>query len=62
MTTVVTVIDNGPIKIENAEVRDMLGAPIKPAGQVFLCRCGLSAGKPFCDGAHKGKFESKVTV
>ena len=23
---------------------------------VFICRCGLSKNKPFCDGAHKGQF------
>ena len=30
------------------------------AGPLYLCRCGQSANKPFCDGTHrKVKFEGK---
>lgn len=48
---------NGPLVIEGtAEVVDHQGRPFalptdKPA--VALCRCGASANKPFCDGAHR---------
>ena len=39
----------GPIKLVNAE-----GQPVPTQGeQAALCRCGASANKPFCDGAHK---------
>jgi CDGSH-type Zn-finger protein len=37
----ITLIDHEGEKIETRE-----GKPF------FLCRCGLSANKPFCDGAH----------
>ena len=54
---------NGPFVIESTEplhgvvqIIDHQGAAfilpaLKPA--VALCRCGHSANKPFCDGAHK---------
>jgi CDGSH iron-sulfur domain-containing protein 3 len=48
--------ENGPLKIEGGEsytltLGDQETTLEKPA--IFLCRCGHSANKPFCDGAHK---------
>lgn len=48
---------NGPLVIEGPViVTDHEGHPFprnhdKPL--IALCRCGHSANKPFCDGAHK---------
>lgn len=49
--------ENGPLKVENAselELFDHDGTQIDLAGRdtVFLCRCGGSTNKPFCDGTH----------
>ncbi len=58
----IRVRDNGPLLIEGAvRVIDVDGktypiATDKPA--IALCRCGLSAIKPFCDGSHKTGFQS----
>jgi CDGSH-type Zn-finger protein len=54
------VIANGPICIDTKEsVSVRCGdASETKSGPIFLCRCGHSANKPFCDGAHrKVKFE-----
>ncbi len=60
----ITVKENGSIRIEaeQIELLDSDGKPYKLEGKtsISLCRCGLSAKKPFCDGAHKGKFEHKA--
>ena len=35
------------------------GEIIKEADRLFLCRCGASNNKPFCDGSHnKIEFDS----
>lgn len=44
---------DGPLLVTNVEhLRDWLGQPIPATPQMALCRCGGSAMKPFCDGAH----------
>jgi CDGSH-type Zn-finger protein len=53
----ITATENGPLKIEDAselELYDHDGSEIDLAGRaaVFLCRCGGSTNKPFCDGTH----------
>ncbi len=52
--TKITVMPNGPIMVEgNLSVNKMSGENIKDGEKLFLCRCGHSANKPFCDGKHK---------
>ncbi|HEX8835027.1 MAG TPA: CDGSH iron-sulfur domain-containing protein [Abditibacteriaceae bacterium] len=50
----ITINNNGPIKVEGPiELNDANGNPIETKkSTVFLCRCGASTNKPFCDGAH----------
>lgn len=44
---------NGPYLVTNVEdLRDWLGCTLTARPQMALCRCGASALKPFCDGAH----------
>ncbi len=64
MTVKATVLKNGPIKIEgDFQIHDGADATfnLPPGKPASLCRCGLSANKPFCDGSHsKQGFESEV--
>jgi CDGSH-type Zn-finger protein len=44
---------NGPYKVKNLEnLRNSKGDKLQLKPVVFLCRCGGSANKPFCDGTH----------
>jgi CDGSH-type Zn-finger protein len=61
--TQIVFFDNGPAKVSGDFVlKDGKGAELDLSGRdsVALCRCGLSANKPFCDGSHKDKFESVI--
>lgn len=45
---------NGPLKVVgNLEVVSGTGHTINKVTQTFLCRCGHSQNKPYCDGSHK---------
>jgi CDGSH-type Zn-finger protein/uncharacterized Fe-S cluster protein YjdI len=45
---------NGPLRVVGAlEVVSGTGHTISRATETWLCRCGASANKPFCDGSHK---------
>ena len=51
----ITVRKNASYMIEGPiTVVDAAGNEFKLGeGAAFLCRCGQSANKPFCDGSHK---------
>ena len=66
MPTKITVSHNGPLRIEgDFEILDPSGKAFGLAGRtaISLCRCGLSANKPFCDGSHRRvEFSDQVTA
>ena len=51
----ITISETGSYKVEgNPRLVDADGNPVetREGRPFFLCRCGLSQNKPFCDGAH----------
>jgi CDGSH-type Zn-finger protein/uncharacterized Fe-S cluster protein YjdI len=45
---------NGSLKVTgNLEVVSGTGRTVNKVTQVWLCRCGQSQNKPYCDGSHK---------
>lgn len=60
MENQIKITDNGPLVV-SGDIRlvDSDGNQSNKKGKIYLCRCGLSSNKPFCDGSHKkGGFES----
>ena len=52
----ITPLDNGNYRVSGPVVLvDAEGGrwPLPEGKAVFLCRCGQSANKPFCDGTHR---------
>lgn len=66
MATKITVNNNGSLRIEGEfEIYDASGNQYDVSGRtvIGLCRCGQSANKPFCDGAHaRCGFQSQVVA
>lgn len=55
MATTIKVLANGPLQVTgDVQVQDATGQPLPVRGEsIYLCRCGASGNKPFCDGTHK---------
>lgn len=56
----ITPAENGPLRISGNMTITIKGGDTSWSGtQTALCRCGLSARKPFCDGSHRtSEFKS----
>jgi CDGSH-type Zn-finger protein len=54
-TTTITLLKDGPLLLSGqVKITAADGQEVPVEGtQIALCRCGGSANKPFCDGAHK---------
>jgi uncharacterized Fe-S cluster protein YjdI len=49
----VVVFKNGPVMVKGAlQIKHKDGREERQE-EIYLCRCGQSANKPFCDGAHR---------
>ena len=51
---IITLTKDGSLKVQNISklvLSDGTEAEVKET--MFLCRCGHSKNKPFCDGSHK---------
>ena len=52
----ITFQENGPIRVDGpVTVTDHDGTPVtvREGKAVWLCRCGHSSNKPFCDSTHR---------
>ena len=48
------VLKNGPLQINGSfTIKDRNGELLETKDIAFLCRCGGTKNKPFCDGSHR---------
>jgi CDGSH iron-sulfur domain-containing protein 3 len=53
---------NGPLEINGpVTIHDEAGNPIETTDRTWLCRCGFSENKPFCDGSHRRREWSSAS-
>jgi CDGSH-type Zn-finger protein/uncharacterized Fe-S cluster protein YjdI len=53
-TLEITPLENGPLQVKGAvEITSGTGHRLNVTKTAYLCRCGQSANKPYCDGSHK---------
>ena len=65
MTAVIKLHDDGPLRVKGpVTVLDPDGTRYEITRKTFfLCRCGASQSKPFCDGSHRRVgFEARDRV
>ncbi len=57
----ISPIVNGPNRVTNLkEFRNSKGETLETQQEMYLCRCGGSSNKPYCDGTHrKNGFQSE---
>lgn len=55
MSTQITLLKDGPLKVDgDFKLVNAEGQEVAHQGTTaYLCRCGHSAKKPFCDASHK---------
>jgi len=51
----IKALRNGPLEVSGAVELVGSDGQNRPADEqpIYLCRCGQSSNKPFCDGTHK---------
>ena len=59
--TIINTIRDGPLRVSNLDkFYDPKGERIPARPELWLCRCGASKNKPYCNGAHVGiKFSDE---
>ena len=65
MTVMIKALKNGPYEITGGvKVLDQSGREFPDLGDpIYLCRCGQSKTRPYCDGSHEDTgFKSEETA